>query len=158
MPRRLWLVIAANAMLRIAGGASGVLVGIYVADLGHQGLAVAAALVGLLSAVSFGAELVGAIPMGVIADAVTPRALMSGGALVAGFATALFGMTRDSGVFFGAVPKDILHFPARVVVTAVDAHHRPRGVEPHEGTGSGHVLHVNPGLYACACTPGSGSI
>jgi len=37
-----------------------------------------ATLVGLLSAMSFGAELVGAIPMGVIADAVTQRALMSG--------------------------------------------------------------------------------
>jgi len=100
MPRRLALVIAANAMLRIAGGASGVLVGIYVADLAHRGLAVDATLVGLLSAMSFGAELVGAIPMGVIADAVTPRALMSGGALMAALATALFGMTRDARMLF----------------------------------------------------------
>src|SRR5437667_10491716 len=120
MPRRLWLVIAANAMLRIAGGASGVLVGIYVADLGHQGLAVAAALVGLLSAVSFGAELVGAIPMGVIADAVTPRALMSGGALVAGFATALFGMTRDSRVFF--VSRALEGLAAAAIAPALLAH------------------------------------
>src|SRR5437870_4264865 len=96
MPRRLWLVIAANAMLRIAGGASGVLVGIYVADLANRGLSVDAALVGLLSAMSFGAELVGAIPMGVIADAVAPRVLMSGGALATALAAALFGLTRDA--------------------------------------------------------------
>jgi MFS family permease len=120
MPRPFWLVIAANAMLRIAGGASGVLVGIYVADLGHQGLAVDAALVGLLSATSFGAELVAAIPMGVIADAVTPRALMSGGALVAGFATALFGMTHDSGVFF--VSRALEGLAAAAIVPALLAH------------------------------------
>ncbi len=102
MPRRLALVIVANAMLRIAGGTSGVLVGIYLADLANQGFAVDAALVGLLSAMSFGAELVGAIPMGVIADAVAPRALMSTGALVAALAVVLFGLTRDVRVFFAS--------------------------------------------------------
>src|SRR5258708_19580219 len=100
MPRGLALVIVANAMLRIAGGASGVLVGIYLADLANQGFAIDAALVGLLSSMSFGAELAGAIPMGVIADAVAPRTLMSAGALVATFAIALFGLTRDVRVFF----------------------------------------------------------
>src|SRR5713226_2890353 len=35
----------------------------------------------------------------------------------------------------GAVPTDILHFPAQVVVTPIDAPHRPRGVERREGTG-----------------------
>jgi MFS family permease len=102
MPRRLRLVIAATAMLRIAGGASGVLVGVYVADMADRGLPVDAALVGLLSATSFGAELVGAIPMGVIADAITPRALMAGGALMAAVSTALFGMTHDGRVFFAS--------------------------------------------------------
>jgi MFS family permease len=120
MPRRLWLVIAAHAMLRIAGGASGVLVGIYVADLANCGLSVDAALVGLLSAMSFGAELVGAIPMGVIADAVAPRVLMSGGALVAALATALFGMTRDDRVFF--VSRALEGLAAAAIVPALLAH------------------------------------
>jgi MFS family permease len=102
MPRRLVLVIVANAMMRIAGGASGVLVGLYLADLANQGLAINAALVGLLAAMSFGAELAGAIPMGVVADAVAPHALMSTGALVAALAIAWFGLTRDMPVFFAS--------------------------------------------------------
>jgi MFS family permease len=98
--RRLALVILANAALRIAGGASGVLVGVYVADLANRGFPVDAALVGGLSATSFAAELAGAVPMGVIADAVASRSLMTGGALVAAVATALFGWSRHIGVFF----------------------------------------------------------
>jgi hypothetical protein len=35
--RRLALVVLANAALRIVGGASGVLVGVYVADLANRG-------------------------------------------------------------------------------------------------------------------------
>jgi MFS family permease len=120
MPRRLALVIAANAMLRIAGGASGLLVGIYVADLANRGRTVDATLVGLLSAMSFGAELVGAVPMGVIADAVTPRALMSGGALIAALATALFGMTDDVRVFFAS--RVLEGLAAAAAVPALLAH------------------------------------
>jgi hypothetical protein len=56
----LWL-IAGNATVRVAAGASGVLVGVYVADLANRGFAVDAALVGMLTAVSFWAELVGAV-------------------------------------------------------------------------------------------------
>jgi MFS family permease len=96
--RRLALVILANAVLRIAGGASGVLVGVYIADLANRGFSVDAALVGGLSATSFGAELAGAIPMGVIADAIAARSLMTGGALIAAVATALFGWTHHVGV------------------------------------------------------------
>ena len=153
MPRRLALVIVANAMLRIAGGASGVLVGVYLADLTNQGLAIDAALVGLLSAMSFGAELAGAIPMGVIADAVAPRALMSAGALVAALAIALFGLTRDVRVFFAsraleglaaaaAVPPLLAHL---VDQTADDAALRARAMSYFElsllaGLGVGGLL------------------
>lgn len=97
---RLSLVIVANAVMRIAGGASGLLVGVYVADLANRGYPVDAALVGILSATSFGAELAGAVPMGVIADAVASRSLMTVGALIAAVATALFGRTRLISVFF----------------------------------------------------------
>src|SRR5215472_16027496 len=98
--RRLTLVILANAALRIAGGASGVLVGVYVADLANRGFRIDAALVGGLSAASFGAELAGAVPMGVIADAIAARALMTSDAVVAAVATAMFGWSRHIGVFF----------------------------------------------------------
>lgn len=37
MPHRLSLVIASNGLLRVAGGARSVLVGVYVADLARRG-------------------------------------------------------------------------------------------------------------------------
>src|SRR5438309_8964950 len=55
--RRLPIALLGNAFMRIAGGASGVLVGLYLADLANRGRQVDAALVGTLGAVSFGAEL-----------------------------------------------------------------------------------------------------
>jgi len=48
-------------MLRVAGGASSVLVGVYIADLANRGLNIGAGLVGTLAAISFGAELLGAV-------------------------------------------------------------------------------------------------
>ncbi len=60
--RRLALVIVGNALMRIAGSASGVLVGLFLADLANRGFRVNAALVGTLGAISFGAELIGAVP------------------------------------------------------------------------------------------------
>ena len=50
-------MIASNGVLRVAGGAGSVLVGVYVADLARRGFDVGAALVGVLAAVAFGAEL-----------------------------------------------------------------------------------------------------
>ena len=67
--RRLSLVIASNGVLWVAGGASSVLVGVYVADLARCGFDVWAALVGVLAAIAFGAESVGAVPLGLLADA-----------------------------------------------------------------------------------------
>jgi MFS family permease len=97
---RLVLVIVSNAVMRISSGASGILVGLYLANLANHGSSVNAALVGTLGAVSFGAELVGALPMGVASDAVAPRALMTGGTLLGGFATQLFGLTGRPEIFF----------------------------------------------------------
>jgi MFS family permease len=98
--RRLTLVIVGNALMRIAGSASGVLVGLYLADLANHGSRINAALVGTLGAISFGAELVGAVPLGLASDAIAPRALMTGGALLGGLATQLFGISGRTGVFF----------------------------------------------------------
>jgi MFS family permease len=86
--------------MRIASGASGVLVGFYLAELANRGSGINAALVGTLGAVSFGAELIVSVPMGISSDAVAPRALMTGGALLAAIATQLFGMSSQTSIFF----------------------------------------------------------
>jgi hypothetical protein len=65
--------------MRIGGGAGGVLVGLYLSDLANGGHEINARLVGTLGAMSFGAELVGAIPMEILADVIPPRALMTAG-------------------------------------------------------------------------------
>jgi predicted MFS family arabinose efflux permease len=93
-------VILANAVLRIAGGASGILVGLYLSDLANRGRSVDVGLVGILGAVSFTAELLTSIPMGMLSDAVAPRALMTTGALLGAAATQLFGLTGRATIFF----------------------------------------------------------
>jgi MFS family permease len=94
------LILVGNSLQRIAAGASGVLVGLYLAQLANRGSAVGAGLVGILGAVSFGAELVAATPMGVASDAVAPRGLMTAGSLLGAGATQLFGMTGLVSIFF----------------------------------------------------------
>ena len=98
--RRLPLIILGNACMRIAAGASGVLVGLYLADLAKRGFHVDVALVGTLGAISFLFELIGAVPMGLASDALAPRRLMTGGAFLGAIATQLFGMTSQVSVFF----------------------------------------------------------
>ncbi len=98
--RRLPIVILANALLRIAGSAGGILVGLYLSDAANRGANVDVTLVGILGAVSFGAELVGSIPMGMLSDAVAPRSLMTAGALLGAAATQLFGLTGRFAIFF----------------------------------------------------------
>ncbi len=97
---RLLLVIVGNGLMRISSGASGVLVGLYLANLANRGSNVNPALVGTLGAASFGAELIGALPMGLASDALAARALMTGGALLGAMATQLFGLTTRPGIFF----------------------------------------------------------
>lgn len=97
---RLPIALLGNAFMRIAGGASGVLAGLYLADLANRGAQVDAALVGTLGAMSFGAELLFAVPAGMLSDAMAPRALMTAGALLGAIATQMFGMSGWVGVFF----------------------------------------------------------
>ena len=117
---RLSVVLLANAMLRVAGGASAVLVGVYVADLAHGGVAIGAGLVGVLAAVSFGTELAGSVPLGLVADATSTRLLMTGGALVAAVATLLFGLTHDITLF--VVSRALEGLAAAAGVPALLAH------------------------------------
>lgn len=97
--RRVAVVIATHGLVRVAGGASSVLVGVYLADLSARGVRAGAGLAGTLAAISFGAELIAAVPLGMLSDAVSVRVLMTGGALVAALATFLFGVTHDTTVF-----------------------------------------------------------
>src|SRR5258707_13414412 len=98
--RRLPFVILGNALMRIAGGTSGILVGLYLSDAANRGANVDVTLVGVLGTVSFGAELVGSIPMGLLSDAVAPRGLMTAGALLGAAATQLFGLSGQPVIFF----------------------------------------------------------
>jgi MFS family permease len=97
---RLPIALLGNALMRIAGGASAVLVGLYLADLANRGAAVSAALVGTLGAISFGTELLFAVPTGMLSDAIAPRALMTSGALLGAAATQMFGITGLVSIFF----------------------------------------------------------
>ena len=54
---------------------------------------------GTLAAIAFGAELLGAVPLGMLSDAVSTRVLMTSGALLAALATLLFGVTHDVRLF-----------------------------------------------------------
>jgi MFS family permease len=97
---RISFALLGNALLRIAVGATGILVGLYLAELANAGKRFGPALAGTLGAVAFGSELIGAVPMGVLSDALAPRGLMTAGALIAAAATQLFGFTGTLNIFF----------------------------------------------------------
>lgn len=97
---RLPLALTGNALLRISSGASAVLVGLYLAQLANHGARVDAALTGTLGAASYAAELAFAVPLGMLSDAIAPRALMTGGALLGAVATQLFGLSGWVSIFF----------------------------------------------------------
>lgn len=98
--RRMAIALIGNGLIRVGGGAGGVLVGFYFAELVHRGRSVEAGLVGALSAVSYGAELLGAIPFGIATDALTPRLVMVGGSLLAALAAELVALDQHVQIFF----------------------------------------------------------
>ncbi|MGA7524042.1 MAG: MFS transporter [Acidobacteriaceae bacterium] len=97
---RLTTAIVAHAMVRIASSASGVLIGIFLADQAVHRPGITAGLLGALGAVSFAAELIFSIPLGVLSDAVSPRGLMTGGAVLGALAIQLFPLSGKVPVFF----------------------------------------------------------
>jgi MFS family permease len=97
---RLTTAIIAHAMVRIASSASGVLIGIFLADMAAHRSGITAGLLGTLGAVSFAAELIFSIPLGVVSDAASPRALMTGGALLGALAIQLFPLSGHVAVFY----------------------------------------------------------
>jgi MFS family permease len=94
------LTIFAHAIVRVASSGSGVLIGIYLASLSGRGFRVDAGLLGTLGAVSFAAELVFSIPLGMASDAISPRWLMVTGALIGAFAVQLFALSSHVPIFF----------------------------------------------------------
>ena len=87
-------------VIRIAGGAGGVLVGLYFSDLGNRGQDVNVVVVGLLGAVTYGAELLGALPMGILTDRLSPRFLMIAGGVLGATGMGLLGVVRQVPAFF----------------------------------------------------------
>jgi len=117
---RLLLVIASNGLLRVTGGASSVLVALYIAELANGGRPFGAGLVSTLAADLFGAELLGAVPLGMLVDAVPTRTLMTSGASLAGAATWLLGQTQGVSVF--VLSRTLEGLAAAAVVPALLAH------------------------------------
>ncbi|MGH9592587.1 MAG: MFS transporter, partial [Bryobacteraceae bacterium] len=117
---RLTAVLVGNGFLRIASGAGGVLVGLYLAQLATQGLAGGAALAGTLGAVSFGMELAASIPMGLVSDALAPRILMTAGALFGAVGTQILGIGGRTAILF--LGRSIEGFGAAASVPAILAH------------------------------------
>lgn len=97
---RVVTVLIANALLRVANAAGGALIGFYLAHLAKTGIHTDATLVGNLGAVTSGAELLMALPMGALADRYAPRILLLGSALLGSLATQIFGITHLAALFF----------------------------------------------------------
>lgn len=93
-------MISAHALLRIASGTSGILIGLSLATLSNRGAHLNAGLVGTLSAVSFAAELSASLPMGIASDRVGRRRLMTAGALAGAAAAVLFAISGRPSIFF----------------------------------------------------------
>lgn len=94
------MAILGHALLRIASGASAVLIGIYLARLSSSDIRIDAGLIGLLGAISYASELVASIPLGLAADAISPRWLMVAGALTGAAAVRIFALDPHPGIFY----------------------------------------------------------
>src|SRR5689334_1510216 len=98
--RRLTAVLVANGLLRVAASAGGALIGFYLAYLVNQGQAVDSQLLGALAVAFSVAELLGAVPIGVLTDRWSPRAMLVLGALLGAGATQLFGISGVIALFY----------------------------------------------------------
>ncbi len=93
--------LSANGLLRVAGSASGTLVGLYLVSLQASRIGSAGAgTAGTLGAAAYAAELLFSIPLGVLADAWKPRWVMVAGALLGAVAAQLFGLTHNSAILY----------------------------------------------------------
>lgn len=121
--------VAAHALLRIASGANGILIGLYLAHRDKGSTAHSVQMVGTLSAVSFAAELLTSVPLGVASDVMHPRWLMTAGALAGALAAIMFAVTHHTSIFFlsrlleGAAAAAVV--PALLAYLTVNTQHAP---------------------------------
>lgn len=99
---RLTLAILAHGLVRIASSATGVVLGVWLASMSRTGAAIQPSLVGALGASSFASELVGSVPLGIAADAVSVRWLMSTGALAGALSTLLMAAALPRPLLFAS--------------------------------------------------------
>ena len=97
---RLTAVLFGNALLRVANLGGSALVSFYLALLLQQDDRYGEGLLATLTVISSGAELLGAIPFGMLADRFSPRALLVWSALLGAAATQLFGISGVISIFF----------------------------------------------------------
>lgn len=100
--QRLYAVLSANTLLRIAMTASGAnaIIGFYLADLAREGHAIDSGVVGTMEAALNLAAFACAIPFGILIDRYSPRAILIVGAILGALATQLFALTGFITIFF----------------------------------------------------------
>jgi MFS family permease len=113
-------VLFGNMLMRVSSGAGGVIVGLYIAHLSTQGMNGGAKLAGTLGAIAFLTELAGAVPMGMVSDALAPRILMTGGALIGALGTQGFALVGRLGILFAS--RSLEGFGAASTGPAILAH------------------------------------
>lgn len=117
---RLTAVLLGNGFLRLANLGGAALVSFYLAQLMREDPRYHAGLLAALTAVSSGAELVGAIPFGMLADRISPRTLLVISAILGAAATQLFGISGLISIFF--VSRALEGLSAAAVTPAILAH------------------------------------
>ena len=100
--KRLYAVLSANTLLRIAMTASGAnaIIGFYLADLARSGHAIDAGVVGTMEAALNITAFLFAIPFGILIDRYSPRTVLIVGAFLGALATQLFALTGVIFIFF----------------------------------------------------------
>ncbi len=98
--RRIPRLLLGNAVVRVAGSAGGIVVGLHFASEANSGRGVNEAVVGLLGAAWYAAELLVALPTGVLADVLPLRRLMVLGSLLGAAGVGILGLSRHVSLFF----------------------------------------------------------
>ena len=98
--RRIPRLLLGNALMRVAGSAGGVVVGLHFAAEANSGRGVNEALVGILGATWYAAELLAALPIGMLADVLPLRLLMVCGSLFGAAGVGILGLSRTMPLFF----------------------------------------------------------
>ena len=130
---RIPILLAGNALVRIGGSAGGILIGLHFAEQANQGRPVNETMVGALGAVWYAAELVAAIPIGILADTMSPRILMILGSLLGTLGVGALGVSRTVPLFFTARDDGRCHRSSHHDTGSCVSHRRDRTQPSHTG-------------------------